>query len=223
MGVGAERGAEGRAGRPRAIGAEAMRKPAPARGVVMAVVGPSGVGKDTLLTGAAAHLKTDPSFAFAQRVITRPARADAEAHEPMTAADFDAAEAAGAFFTSWRAHGVRYGVRTAAAAGLQAGRHVVLNGSRAALAETAARAAALGARIAVIHVTAPAEIVAERLRRRGRESEASIAARRSRPALPAGSAAPVFEVVNDGAVEEGVFRLIAALRAARRLSERARR
>jgi ribose 1,5-bisphosphokinase PhnN len=62
----------------------------------------------------------------------------------------------------------------------------------------------------VIEVTAPAAVLAARLASRQRENEADVAARLSRNvALPAH--VTVETVVNDGPLEEGVARFLAAL------------
>jgi ribose 1,5-bisphosphokinase PhnN len=94
---------------------------------------------------------------------------------------------------------------------LARGCDVLFNGSRAAL--PAARAVFPDLR--VILVTAPRELLADRLAARGRESRAEIAARLDRGAflLPP-DIVPIL-VVNDGTVAEGIARLRAALHAAR--------
>ena len=80
-------------------------------GVLFLIVGPSGVGKDTLIESARETLAQDSQFVFARRVITRPAEAGGEAHEAISEADFHRAEETGAFMASWRAHGLAYGIR----------------------------------------------------------------------------------------------------------------
>ena len=47
-------------------------------GVFVAVVGPSGAGKDTLIAYARAALAGDGTVEFARRVITRPSDASSE-------------------------------------------------------------------------------------------------------------------------------------------------
>lgn len=173
--------------------------------MLVLVVGPSGAGKDTLLRGARAALAGDARFVFPRRTITRPADADAEDHDTLSVAAFRDAAAAGKFALTWEAHGLFYGLPAAIADDIRAGRVVVINGSRAALA----RALAIfpDSRVVLVDAT-PAER-ARRLAARGRESAAEIAARiaRETPQVPAGAVI----VDNSGAPAAGIAALIAAL------------
>lgn len=175
-------------------------------GRLFLVVGPSGVGKDTLLAGAKA---ADPALHWARRVITRPATAGGEPFEAATDAQFQARLAAGEFALHWQAHGLSYGVPKSELAPLDEGQTVLLNGSRGALDQ----ALALFPRLTVIRVSAPSALLADRLMARGRESRADIEARLSRAAydLPAGLA--VVDIVNDASPETGIARLLQAVRA----------
>lgn len=176
-------------------------------GTLILVVGPSGAGKDSLIDGLRARL--DPQrFEFARRVITRPADAGGEAHEACEAAVFDQREAEGGFLVSWRAHGLAYGLPASLAAVLQAGRHVIANASRSVVAALRGRVDAL----AVLEVEAPAEVIAERLRARGRETAQDIAGRIARPRVDYPDGVAVFRVVNDATVDIGVARAEALLR-----------
>jgi phosphonate metabolism protein PhnN/1,5-bisphosphokinase (PRPP-forming) len=175
-------------------------------GILFLVVGPSGAGKDTLLEEARRRLADDPGFLFVQRTITRPAAAGGEAHRAIDPRQFAAEEAAGRFALCWRAHGLAYGIPAGIDAALAAGRRVVANGSRRAIAAARARYPALH----VIHVTAPPAMRRARLAARGREAEALQAARLARDVeLPAGLA--LTEIVNDRSIAEGAERLIDAL------------
>lgn len=173
--------------------------------MLVAVVGPSGAGKDTLVQGARAVLDGDPRFRFARRCITRPAAPGAEEHEPLTEAAFAARRETGGFVLWWRAHGLSYGIPRDIEADLAEGRVVVANLSRHVLPV----AAALGP-LRVLHVTAPVALRAARLALRGREAEADIAARLSREA-PLPAALDVETVANDADVAAGVARVLAAL------------
>jgi thymidine phosphorylase len=177
-------------------------------GTLFLVVGPSGAGKDTLLEGAKRALAGDPSFVFATRVITRPADAGGEAHEEATPQEFLRRRDRGEFLLWWGAHNLHYGISSRYADPLAAGRHVVANVSRAVLSEAATRVAAS----CMIEVTAPPDILLARLTGRGRETEDEIRGRLGRrvPDPPQGLRRIV--VVNDGPVETGVARLVAALK-----------
>lgn len=173
--------------------------------MLVPVVGPSGAGKDTLLAAARARLLRDRRFVFARRCITRPAEAGGEDHLPMTREAFAAQRDRGGFALWWEAHGLLYGIPADMVGHLAAGRVVVANLSRTALREAAGRWP-----VRVLLITAPSAVLARRLAERGRESAEDVAARLSRAAtLPQGL--EVETVENDGAVEEGVARLLAAL------------
>lgn len=175
-------------------------------GVLFLVVGPSGVGKDTLLDAARAELGGTPEFVFARRVVTRPADAGGEAHEAMDEAAFAAADDAGAFMATWRAHGLAYGIRREMLDALNGGRNVIVNGSRGEIRAVAA----VWPRLVVLSVTAPPDIVEARLKARGREDASSVASRLAR-AVPISGAPRIIEISNDGAVAEGAARLVAAI------------
>lgn len=164
------------------------------RARLIATVGPSGAGKDTVLAGLRAALAADPRFIFARRAITRPADLGAEEHEPLTAAEFGVRD----FALQWQAHGLSYGIPREIESHLAAGRSVFANLSRAVLAEAAARYPLL-----VLEITAPVALRAARLAARGREDAADIAARLSREApLPPGL--PVARIINDTTPEAAI-------------------
>jgi ribose 1,5-bisphosphokinase len=173
--------------------------------MLIAVVGPSGAGKDTLMGGARAALAQDARFRFVRRAITRPADAGGEDHEALSEADFVARRAAGGFALSWDAHGLRYGIPRDIVEDMAARRVVIANLSRAVLPEASARY-----RLRVLNITAPIDVLAMRLAARGRETTADINARLAREiALPDGL--DVERVMNDANVAEGVARVLAAL------------
>ena len=176
--------------------------------MLVGVVGPSGAGKDTLMDGARAALAGDARFLFVRRVITRPAAAGSEDHQPATAAEFARMRDQGEFALWWDAHGLSYGIPAHVAVEAGQGRVVVANLSRGVLAEAAARFPLL-----VLEITAPLELRAARLAARGRESVEDVARRLSREApLPQGL--DIRRVVNDGPPERGIAAVVGVLRAA---------
>ena len=177
------------------------------RGALVAVVGPSGAGKDTLLAAARAVLRDDPCFVAIRRVITRGPDPEGEDHRPLSAEAFARERAAGDFALWWEAHGLLYGIpRAPLERALAEGRVALANLSRHILSEADARYP-----LRVIEVTAPAEALAARLLARGREDAAAVALRLARQVpLPAGL--DVARVTNDGSVEDGVARLVEQLR-----------
>ena len=183
---------------------------APVRGRLFLVVGPSGVGKDTLLAGA---VLADPRLHWARRLITRPESAGAEPFEGVTEAVFRTRLLGGDLALHWRAHGLSYGVTRAELAPTGQGRDVLLNGSRGAIAQALASFPDLK----ILHITAPLPVLAQRLADRGREALPEVQARLARAtlALPADLPAnlSVTRIVNDASPELGVARLLQALRA----------
>jgi ribose 1,5-bisphosphokinase len=82
---------------------------------------------------------------------------------------------------------------------------VVANVSRGVIAEAVERFS-----VRVIEITAPPQVLAARLARRGRESAADVAVRLARSvAVPDGI--PAETVMNDATVDAGVTRFLAAL------------
>lgn len=181
-------------------------------GRVFAVVGPSGAGKDTLISGAVA---ADPRLHWARRVVTRVPLPGDEPSEATDAAEFAARLAAGDFALHWQAHGLDYGIPEAEFAGLSLGRDVVFNGSRAALPQAVSRFPGL----AVLVIAAPEQVLANRIDARGRETGPARHARLARqvPDLPAGLRH--WRIVNDSTPEAGIARFLAALAEARAATE----
>jgi ribose 1,5-bisphosphokinase len=173
-------------------------------GRLVVVIGPSGAGKDTLLTLARAHFRDDRTVVFPRRIVTREPT-PAEDNVAMSEMDFAAAEAARRFAFWWEAHGLKYAVPGTIEGDMAAGRTVVCNVSRAVVGELRRRYAVLY----VVLVTAPTDVLAARLAARGRPTDGAIAARIARTAPDALAPDAVIENVGDPA--DGAARLIAAI------------
>jgi thymidine phosphorylase len=176
-------------------------------GTFFLVVGPSGAGKDALIDGARQRLSAQARYVFARRTITRPAAAPGEDHESVAAADFDRREGAGDFLVTWRAHGLCYGLPASLRTALQAGQHVVANGSRSVIAQLSQCLA----RLVVIEVTAAPEALARRIAARGREREEETRLRLARRGEPVPTTVRSLGVDNDASLAEGIDRFVEAL------------
>jgi ribose 1,5-bisphosphokinase len=176
-------------------------------GLMIAVVGASGVGKDSLINAARAHFAGDPRIAFVRRVITRPADGATEDHIPASPDAFAALETSGGFAVSWSAHGLHYGIPADTHSAISAGKVLIANGSRAALAAFQLAYPSL----VVIEVTARPEVIAARLAGRGRESQAEIEKRLRRDAGQWHAACRHVTVDNSGNLDDAVRRFIAAI------------
>lgn len=177
-------------------------------GTLVLVVGPSGAGKDALLASGRAAFAHDARFVFPRRIITRAGDDSSESHDAISPEAFEIAESAHEFLLSWRAHGLGYAIPGSAKAALTNEKVVIVNVSRASI-DAAER---LVERVVVIHVTAPVEILAQRIAARQREPESEIAARLKRQVHLAVSRATVIEINNAGKLEEASRHFIAALK-----------
>ncbi len=178
-------------------------------GTLFLVVGPSGVGKDTLIQ-TARPLLAPHGFAFPRRWITTPADRG-EDHIPVSCADFEEAAARGFLDMNWTAHGLRYGIPSVVRDDLSTGLHVLVNTSRSVIAH--ARAHFL--RLRIVHVTAPMHVVQLRLSARGRESGAEIETRLQRFAQFAPDGDDVLPFSNNLPLPESACRFAEVILAAR--------
>lgn len=178
-------------------------------GAFIAIGGPSGVGKDTLIAYAHARLAHDRRFHFVRRAITRPAEAGGEDHLAVTAKELTAMEAAGVFAVSWHAHGLGYGLPATLDDAIADGRVVVANISRTILPLLVRRYA----RVIPVLVTADADALRRRLAARGREDAEEIERRVARIVADQASGEWI-ELPNNGTVAEAGDALCAIIEAA---------
>ena len=146
------------------------------------IIGPSGAGKDSLLNSlrqdvaAMTDAITPPPLYFAKRTITRNHDQSNEDHEVVDPSNFELLIKSDAFAMHWFANGLHYGIRHQELAPMSEGIWVMVNGSRAYLEEAKRRFPGL----TVLFITAPTEVLRERLLSRGRENDQAIEARLSR-------------------------------------------
>ncbi len=173
-------------------------------GRFIAVVGPSGVGKDSVMQALAAQ---EPRTALARRVITRSSKAVGEEFDGISLEEFEGRALAGEFVLSWRAHGLSYGIPKLVFEMLEAGKDVLANVSRTVLSDANQQFE----KMEVVNLGADISILAQRLAVRGRETEKQIKSRLERvaPAFPPDVQA--WNIDNSGTVEQTVQTILARL------------
>ena len=169
-------------------------------GRLILVVGPSGAGKDTLIGLVQAACAGDSNVVFPQRVVTREASAH-ENNDAVSQTQFGQMLAHGDFAFQWEAHGLRYGLLNSIADDIRAGHAVVVNVSRT-IVESAQRSYA---NVTVVLVTAPEEVLAERLAARARPSDGQLDDRLRRVVL---TAAPDIVIQNIGPAKDHAAELL---------------
>jgi ribose 1,5-bisphosphokinase len=165
-------------------------------GRLILVVGPSGAGKDTLIGLARAACADDRNVVFPRRVVTREA-SSFEDNEQLSPDAFRQARIRGDFAVHWEAHGHCYGLTRAIDDELRAGRTVVANVSRTVI-DAVRRSYA---NVTVVSITAPPEILEQRLAARARNSDGQIEDRLNR-AVSDAAAVPDLTIVNVGAAKD---------------------
>jgi len=171
------------------------------------VVGPSGAGKDTLMSALKDRLRNREDVRFARRAITREADAQAEDHDTLDRTEFDRLVSAGQVALSWEAHGLGYVIPGIYDDVIRAGGTVIANGSRKVLKKASEKYRTA----IVLLITAPVDILAERLAARGRESREDIRKRLERAGMEPENVPNLIRIENVGTVEDGVDRMIEAL------------
>lgn len=173
-------------------------------GRLIAVVGPSGVGKDSVMAGIHSAI---PSLHVVRRVITRAPGLGGEDYDAATVMQFQAMVEDGAFAVHWGAHGLHYGIPITVKYQLGKGTDCLVNFSRKALTQ----AAGIFPRLVVLNITAKPETLAHRLAVRARETEEEISKRLAQADMPLPAGLKVINLTNDGPLSQTIARGAALL------------
>lgn len=177
-------------------------------GTMVLVVGPSGVGKDSLIEGARSAFAGADQVFFPRREITRVAETGGEDHIAVTENQFHARRELGGYLLSWGAHGLWYGIPAEVADDLRRGSAVVVNTSRSVIEDARGRFPNLR----ILSVNADDETLRARLSARGRETEEQAALRLERARAFRVEGPDVIDFVNDGPLDAAIHRFTGILR-----------
>ncbi|MEL7014152.1 MAG: phosphonate metabolism protein/1,5-bisphosphokinase (PRPP-forming) PhnN [Pseudomonadota bacterium] len=176
-------------------------------GRLSAVVGPSGVGKDSVMRGIHDVM---PRMHLVRRVITRSPDLGGEEYDAVSISEFRDMSDNGAFVVYWGAHGLFYGIPQTVRYQVNKGTDCLVNFSRKAL-----RAGADAfPNFLVLHITATPETLAARLKARGRETEAEISKRLAEADKPLPPGLDVITLSNDGPLNQTIASAVARLQPA---------
>jgi len=172
-------------------------------GRLIAVVGPSGAGKDSVMTGIREAL---PGLYPVRRVVTRAPAQGSEEYDAVSVATFEELSRNGAFALQWGCYGIPITVKHR----LDNGTDCLVNLSRRALSE----AAGIFPRFIVLNITAQPDTLARRLAARGRETDAEISDRLAEACKPLPEGLKVIALSNDGPLSKTVAQAVARLQPA---------
>ncbi len=162
------------------------------------------------MAAAQALLPQGAPIAFIHRYITRPADAGGENHVSLGSDMFSLLRERGLFSLSWESHGFSYGIGREIDLWMEAGLTVVVNGSRAYLAQALRRYPDL----LPVLVCVPAHILRMRLQDRGRECGEDLGRRLKRAALKVPPVPGLVRIDNSGLLSTAANDLAALLLAA---------
>lgn len=132
------------------------------------ICGPSGVGKDSVMTWSSQALAGPSRIVFARRMVTRIAQPGSD-DDAVSETDFLSLREAGGLCWQWEAHGFYYGISQRYAAHVNAGGLVVINGSRSHVDALPA-----SPDVKRVEITASLDKIAARLAQRGRDSQEAV-------------------------------------------------
>ncbi|MCG7298908.1 AAA family ATPase [Brevibacterium sp. ACRRH] len=172
-------------------------------GVFVAVVGPSGTGKDSIIDGvqrvlASTHAEIADDFIFTRRYITRP-KGNGEDHVEISHDDYLQKKKDGKFSLTWEAHGLSYALPCELIDYVKHGKIVVANISRGVLKELPD----VFGNSLTVKVTTDESVRLERLLKRGREEADDVRKRLGRDD-PAPEADTDLVIENNGSLDDAI-------------------
>ena len=175
------------------------------KGLFLAVVGPSGSGKDTIIEALCKQL---PNIKRVKRYITREQqKAGGEDSYNIDFDTFGKLERDGGFAFSWSAHHLKYGLPITIFDEINVGKSLIANISRSILDQLSDKFEYYE----IILITASDKILAERLEKRGRESKAQIEERLARSSFTIPNGISPLIIRNETTVEDAVSKIIASI------------
>ena len=175
------------------------------KGLFLAIVGPSGSGKDTIIEALCKQL---PNIKRVKRYITREQqKAGGEDSYNIDFDTFGKLERYGGFAFSWSAHHLKYGLPITIFDEINAGKILIANISRSILDQLSDKFEYYE----IILITASDKILAERLEKRGRESKAQIEERLARSSFTIPNGISPLIIRNETTVEDAVSKIIASI------------
>jgi len=160
-----------------------------------------------LISHARTILNNKPEFYFTTREITRPRNEGAEQHIAVSESEFHLQNDAAQYAIIWHAHSTWYGISRTIDDRLAESKVVVFNGSRAAINEIKKRFTG----IKIIYITAPDNIIADRLTSRGRESDPQVKERIARNEQLAVIPEGVIHLSNSGSLQQTLEKFVGIL------------
>lgn len=173
-------------------------------GSLIYVMGPSGAGKDSLLDIAKKHFAGNSDIVFTKRYVTREAGLGGEDYIALSPEEFQRLERENFFLFTWRSHGLFYGCDHTIEERMAEGKLVLVNGSRAYLNQALRRVPGLIS----LEITARPEVLAARLKSRGRETAAEQSERLKQAAYVFGQ---IKSIDNSGPLEKAAEEFLAFL------------
>lgn len=172
------------------------------------IVGASGSGKDSIMNFARTRLAGAKNIFFAHRYITRVPDAKTENHIYLTQQEFMARLKANLFAMHWESHGLHYGIGKEINYWMYHGAKVIVNGSREYLPQAMMKYK----KIQPVLIQTSPQVLLQRLKDRGRESDTEILERLERNnTLTSTEKYNMITIYNDGLLEEAGTELLEIL------------